>query len=251
MSYLNFHLCFTVPLCALLAFMNWKRREHWSGRSWLGMLALIVLAVSYTIPWDSYLIREGVWSYPPDRVIGTLWRIPYEELFFFVIQTVIGCLLASLVLQSFGERDLREQLPAWSGRLFAALGIIVLALVIWSFSQVMVVSRLRYLALILAWAPPILLLQWAVGHIALRIYWRECCCCIIPLTLYLWCTDAYAISRGIWMFPSGQSTGLFVMPYLPLEEALFFFLTNCMVIQGYILFCRLPVRLWEASNARV
>ena len=41
-----------------------------------------------TIPWDSYLIRHNVWSYPPDAVLGpTLFQIPAEELFFFVIQT--------------------------------------------------------------------------------------------------------------------------------------------------------------------
>lgn len=41
-----------------------------------------------TIPWDAYLIRERIWTYPPDVILGfTLFGIPAEELFFFVIQT--------------------------------------------------------------------------------------------------------------------------------------------------------------------
>lgn len=55
---------------------------------------LITVAVSATIPWDSYLIRTGVWSYPPNVIVGpTLFSIPLEEVFFFVIQTFNTTLL--------------------------------------------------------------------------------------------------------------------------------------------------------------
>ena len=52
----------------------------------------------YTIPWDAYLIYAKVWTYPPDAILGpTLFRIPIEELFFFVIQTYVTSLLYILV----------------------------------------------------------------------------------------------------------------------------------------------------------
>ena len=66
---------------------------------------LLTIAVGYTIPWDSYLIRTGIWSkclgerhyhlltliaYPPGSILGPkLFDIPAEELFFFVVQTYI------------------------------------------------------------------------------------------------------------------------------------------------------------------
>jgi 15-cis-phytoene synthase / lycopene beta-cyclase len=54
--------------------------------------------VIYTIPWDAYLIYAKVWTYPPNAILGpTLFRIPVEELFFFVIQTYITSLLYILV----------------------------------------------------------------------------------------------------------------------------------------------------------
>jgi 15-cis-phytoene synthase/lycopene beta-cyclase len=54
--------------------------------------------VIYTIPWDAYLIYAKVWTYPPNAIIGpTLFGIPIEELFFFVIQTYITSLLYILV----------------------------------------------------------------------------------------------------------------------------------------------------------
>lgn len=62
---------------------------------------------------DSHLIRTGIWctsptfgsfiglpstAYPPDAIIGpTLFSIPAEELFFFVIQTYIVCTEMPLV----------------------------------------------------------------------------------------------------------------------------------------------------------
>jgi hypothetical protein len=54
----------------------------------------VQVAVSATIPWDSYLIRTGIWSYPSHVVAGpTLLDIPLEEVFFFVIQTYNTTLL--------------------------------------------------------------------------------------------------------------------------------------------------------------
>jgi 15-cis-phytoene synthase/lycopene beta-cyclase len=47
------------------------------------------------------LIYTRIWTYPPNAILGpTLFRIPIEELFFFVIQTYITSLLYILVNKS-------------------------------------------------------------------------------------------------------------------------------------------------------
>lgn len=55
------------------------------------------MAVLYTIPWDSFIIRRGVWTYEKDSVVGTFLEIPYEELSFFCIQTTMTSLLTALI----------------------------------------------------------------------------------------------------------------------------------------------------------
>ena len=52
------------------------------------------IAVVATTPWDSYLIRSRVWTYPANVIVGpTLFAIPAEEIFFFVVQTYNTSLL--------------------------------------------------------------------------------------------------------------------------------------------------------------
>jgi 15-cis-phytoene synthase/lycopene beta-cyclase len=44
------------------------------------------------------LIHARVWTYPPNAILGpTIFRIPIEELFFFIIQTYVTSLLYILV----------------------------------------------------------------------------------------------------------------------------------------------------------
>ena len=54
-------------------------------------------------------------------------------------------------------------------------------------------------------------------------------------TLYLCLADAFAISDGIWTITSTTRSGIEIMGILPIEEALFFALTNLFVLQGLCL----------------
>jgi 15-cis-phytoene synthase/lycopene beta-cyclase len=51
-------------------------------------------------------------------------------------------------------------------------------------------------------------------------------------TVYLWMVDTIAIGNGAWSISEEATTGILLNPSLPLEEALFFLLTNCMVACG-------------------
>ena len=52
-------------------------------------------------------------------------------------------------------------------------------------------------------------------------------------TLYLWIADAVAIRLGIWHISEAHSTGVKIAG-LPVEEAIFFLVTNLLVVQGLI-----------------
>jgi lycopene cyclase domain-containing protein len=67
-------------------------------------MVLAGLALTYTTPWDNFLVYKGIWSYPKGRVLMSLGWVPVEEYSFFVIQTAFTCLWFLTVL----ERQVRE-----------------------------------------------------------------------------------------------------------------------------------------------
>ena len=124
-----------------------------------------------TIPWDSYLIRTGIWSYPSHVIIGPkLFDIPLEEVFFFVIQTYNTSLLYLILSKpTFQPVYLRAERPkansqgprntAWPryrliGQLFFA------AIIAWGWRLVKANDVGTYAGLILVWAGPFILLLW-------------------------------------------------------------------------------------------
>jgi 15-cis-phytoene synthase / lycopene beta-cyclase len=118
------------------------------------------MAVSSTIPWDSYLIRTGVWSYPADAVLGpTLFLIPYEELFFFFIQTYITAQLYLILSKPvLHPLHLSKLMLGTSIERLGALLLLTLSLL--GGYLVYNGEKGTYLGLILVWACPFLLFTW-------------------------------------------------------------------------------------------
>lgn len=237
MTYLQYHLAFLVPVLLGLAALTARRRGPLAGAynphdrwTWGWFWALPVVAAVYTTPWDNYLVFREVWSYPPDRVLGRLGYVPYEEYAFFVLQTLLtGLLLLGLLRRGGPARvALRPGLARWGG---AAL-LLGLAFV---GALGLSTERTFYLGLILAWAMPVLAGQWAFGGDLIlgraRLFWTA----VLLPSAYLWLTDAYAISEGIWQISPRFTVGLKLGP-LPLEEMLFFLVTNLLVVTGLALF---------------
>ena len=255
MTYLEFHLIFTLPLFGVLLWVNRQNPRAFSLKSLWGGGLLLFLAVSYTTPWDSYLIHEQIWRYEPHRVLGHFLKIPFEEYFFFVIQTLIGCLFTSWLL--FRDQGTSSEISGVESHqriiefcprlcLLVFLGLCLLfGLVTLSFPFL----KMRYFQLILFWAMPVVGLQWALGWPFLmevkRVWWTS----ISLLTSYFCVVDAIAIQERIWVFPQGTISGFKIFNILPMEEGLFFLLTNTMVVQGYLLFTTLHLK--ETLNSAV
>lgn len=91
-----------------------------------------------------------------------------------------------------------------------------------------------YLVLVLVWAAPVLALQWLAGPGCLWANRRLLLAAIGAASLYLSLADAFAIANGIWIISPQRTLGLRLGP-LPIEEALFFVATNCMVVQALVL----------------
>jgi lycopene cyclase domain-containing protein len=229
MTYLQFHLVFILPPLLLLAITSRVHVRRLGPRALPALGGVLLLALVYTTPWDSELIRRGVWGYGPERVMGTIGVIPIEEYMFFLFQP----LLAGLWFYRLVPPGLEEARPAspafrWGGTaVYAALALAG----VWFLQR----REGTYLGMILTWAAPVLAAQWALSAGRIAAAPRAFLLGIAVPTLYLWIVDAIAIRLGIWRISETQTVGI-KFGWLPLEEAAFFLATTLLCVQGLTLF---------------
>jgi lycopene cyclase domain-containing protein len=233
LTYMEFHLLFVLPpLVALLLFAGPPDRPY-AGP--FGVALLATVAVLYTTPWDNHLIATGVWAYGEGAVLFRILHVPIGEYLFFVFQPVLTSLwLARLPTGSeyeFGIDLSQRALGLLGGGLVAAVGLSFLS------------PSTYYLGTLLLWASPVLAIQWAFGWPVLWERRRTLALGVGVPTAYLCAIDRVAIELGIWTFDEAYMTGLALLG-LPLEELLFFTLTNVFLVQGLLLFWWVTDR-WE------
>ena len=228
LTYLGFHAVFVLPpLLVLTALRPPILRENATERTALALM--VVAAVAYTTPWDNHLIERGVWFYGEGAVLVRLWAAPLGEYLFFILQTVV----AGLWLSWYGydpafDPDDWAFGPRVAGAL-AALGAAGAGVVL------LTAPGGFYLGAILAWACPLFALQWGVGGGYLARTWRRWLPAVLVPTLYFAAVDRVAIGLGVWTIAPETSTGLLVFG-LPVEEGLFFLVTNLLVVWGVVLY---------------
>lgn len=228
------------------------RGVMWPGWSPYGLLlALMVVAILYTTPWDHHLIAIGVWWYRPSLVSGvTLGRIPLEEVIFFPVQTAfIGLWCLWLIPRLAGQGRAAAAGASADGRAesvsrsagdgkFLRLILVVASGCLWLTALTLLFSGWRtgtYLRWEFVWALPPIMLQLGVGGDILWRYRFLLVVALVPTVLYLSVVDALAISAGIWTIDPHQSLGILIGGRLPLEEFIFFTLTSVVVAFGLVL----------------
>jgi lycopene cyclase domain-containing protein len=232
-GYLDFHMSFIIPPLALLwvlvADMPSEQRRR-AGRA-AGLLA--GLATLWATPWDNYMVATGVWDYPADGVLGIIGYIPIEEQLFFVFQPLMT--VALLVLLRGGrtvtpdpERASRDR---WVARGLAAGTLVVSGAAI----AIHLAGRAPYLTATLGWFGPVLAFQVYVGGCWLVGRGRLVATATLAPTFYLCLVDAMAIDQGRWTINPAATVGLEWLG-LPLEEAVFFLVTNALVVCGALLY---------------
>jgi lycopene cyclase domain-containing protein len=237
-TYLGFELALLVPPIVLLAAIA-RARSGTRGREYaIGVGVIVALAVVYTTPWDNLLIERGAWTYGEGVTAGHLWAAPIGEYLFFVLQPILVALWLSLLDV---PTDSELSIPARSrllgflaGGLVSAVGLGLLA----------AGASTLYLGAILAWAGPVLAIQWAFGWPHLLRARRTLGVGIAAPTLYLWLIDRHAIAEGLWIVSETHATGI-APAGLPIEEMVFFLATNVFIVQGLVLYLWLLDR-WPA-----
>ncbi len=244
MSYFGFLIIFLVIPILILSGLMWldKRQGRrlspqlgqWSPT--IVLVAHIVVAVAYTTPWDNYLVANRIWWYDPDLVTGIVFGwVPIEEYTFFVLQPIftgLWLLFVARRLSPVPEREISARphpLRRTSTLLLFSLWLVSVA--------ILIVNWLpgTYLALELVWAIPPIMLQMSFGADILWHHRRLVLWSLLPTTIYLSLADALAIASGTWTINPARSLQIYLGGVLPLEELLFFALTNILLVFGIVL----------------
>jgi lycopene cyclase domain-containing protein len=241
-TYFGFLALFLIIPLAVLGVLTW--RDHRRGitlpfdlqnyPAWMVLVAHVIVAVIYTTPWDNYLVATAVWWYDPALVTGlTIGWVPIEEYTFFILQTF----LAGLWLLYLARRMRFDTGPIARAQQIRVISTSVLGL-LWLISVGMLVSGWppgTYLALILVWALPPIILQTIFGADILWRHRRLVLVALLPPLIYLSVADVLAISAGTWTISPAQSLNIYLAGYLPVEEFLFFLITTTLVVFGITL----------------
>lgn len=242
MTYFGFLLRFLgapILLLGVIAWLDQRRGQRFAAnfRSqpfWAAVLLHVFLAVAYTTPWDNYLVATGVWYYDPALVTGiVLGWVPIEEYTFFVVQSIMTGLWIALLLRHLPLKGPPRPLARrWRSMPVMALGVL------WVASLIVLFSGWQpgvYLSLLLVWALPPIVLQLGFGGDILRRYGLLTALSVGIPTLYLSLADYLAIGSGTWEINPAKSLHWLVGGVLPVEEIIFFLITNTLLAFGMVL----------------
>ncbi len=242
MTYALFLVLFLVIPIVILGFATWRdfRNQLRSSQrfnnfpGWLAVGIHVLLAVIYTTPWDNYLVATGVWYYNPELVTGiTLGWVPIEEYTFFILQTILTGMWLLWLSRRYRIRGSGPHQPSRVRKSTGmALGIL------WLSTLLVLVSGWKpatYLCLILAWALPPVILQMAFGADILWRFRRMIGLALGSVTVYLGLMDSLALTAGTWTIDPAQSLNIFLGGMLPIEEFVFFLMTNVLIVFGLTL----------------
>jgi len=248
MNYFIFLAVLVAPVAVGMAVATWLERAALPNQSvrWMGVGALCMVALVYTIPWEIWLIGAEVWWYGTGVVNGTLWSIPFGELMFIAAQACLVSLWGHACLQRINRAE--GERPDWGGGFSRAGCLLGLAVGCIGGGLLVLNDGSYYLGALLVWAGPVLAVQWALGAEMLVARWRHVAVAVAIPTLYLAVSDRIAIEIGLWSISPSHTLGASVFG-LPIEEALFFALTNLFLIQGVFLWGWIVEPRWSARVA--
>jgi lycopene cyclase domain-containing protein len=242
MTYFGFLLRFLViPILVFLAITYWDHKRNRqiqdfrNGRAvWMGIAIHILLAVLYTTPWDNYLVATGVWYYNPELVTGiVLGYVPVEEYTFFVLETILAGLWWWFLARRLAppQREFRPNKTL----VYLSMCLLLILWLLFTYLFFFGPTKWTYLAIILFWALPPITLQVLFGadilwHYRKLVFWSF----FVP-GAYLSLMDIVALQDTTWSISPTQTTGISFFGILPLEEVIFFFITNILLTFGMTL----------------
>jgi lycopene cyclase domain-containing protein len=242
MTYFGFLLRFLViPILIFLAITYWGNKNNKSTHSfnngravWIGIAIHIFLAVVYTTPWDNYLVATGVWYYNPNLVTGIVFGyVPIEEYTFFILETILTGLWWWFLARRISNPNKNFQ-SSITARI-VSFGFLFFAWIIFTTLFFSDNKSFTYLSITLFWALPAIFPQMLFGADILWHHSKLVALSIFIPAIYLSLMDIIALRATTWSISPQQTTGMLLFGILPLEEVVFFFITNTLIGFGMTL----------------
>lgn len=242
MTYFEFLLRFLLlPILIFLGITYWDHRGNRKirgfrngGAVWSAIAVHVLLAVTYTTPWDNYLVATGVWYYNPNLVTGILLGyVPIEEYTFFVVETILSGLWWWFLARRLSPPA--NEFKANKILVYVSTCLLIFTWLVFTYLFFLGDPQWTYLSITLFWALPPIVIQLLFGADILwqyrkLVFWAT----LIP-GAYLSLMDIIALQETTWSISPGQTTGILFLGILPLEEVVFFFITNIMITFGMTL----------------
>jgi putative membrane protein len=236
MTYTEFLLYFTVIPIIILAFIlrNDLEKSHI-----LTLLLVSVIAFAATALWDNFAVYSGIWMFPRDKTLGIYFGyVPLEEYLFFFLQTYLTGLVQLYCL--FKVRFFRKQSVSEIKLRTILFPLIILASIVNFWERTNEPFKLpfgnwNYLFHLFSWAGLFVLIQYAFGRKKITQNFRLILIPTLVMTAYFSLADSISIGNGIWSFDPMQTIGTKI-GNVPLEEILFFFMTNLLITEAMVLF---------------
>jgi len=244
MTYFGFLLRFLlIPILIFLGVTYWDHKNKkpipgfQNGRAvWAGIGIHVLLAVMYTTPWDNYLVASGVWYYNPSLVTGlVLGYVPIEEYTFFVLETLLAGLWWYFLARRFPPAVAQNEIKPAKFLVYLSTCVLVLAWLVFTWLFFFGAAKWTYLSIILFWALPPIFIQLLFGADILWRYRSLVFWAIAVPGTYLSLMDIVALKETTWAISTTQTTGILFFGILPLEEVVFFFITNALITFGLTL----------------
>jgi lycopene cyclase domain-containing protein len=242
MTYFGFLLRFVILPILVMLIITWldsRKNRPAAGfdipRFPLILAVHVLLALVYTTPWDNYLVATGVWYYNPELVTGIVFGyVPIEEYTFFIVETIFSGLWWLFLARRLGLPGPETFRPS-KKIVYGATGVLVAAWLFFTYQFFLGTREWTYLGITLFWALPAILPQFLFGadilwHHRKLVFWTT-----FPMGLYLSLTDIIALTETTWSISPSQTLGIKFFGVLPLEEVVFFFITNVLIGFGMTL----------------
>ncbi|NWF64016.1 MAG: lycopene cyclase domain-containing protein [Chloroflexi bacterium] len=242
MTYFGFLLRFLfIPIVIFLGITWWDNKNNRqtngfkNGRDiWKIIFVHVLLALIYTTPWDNYLVATGVWHYNPDLVTGiVIGYVPIEEYTFFVVETILAGLWWWFLARRIPEP--KQEFKRNRTLVYLSTCILVILWLIFTWLFFFGGVELTYLSIILFWALPAIFPQFIFGADILWHYRKLVFTAIFIPGLYLSLADIVALTDTTWSISEEQTLNVLFFGILPIEEILFFFITNVLIGFGMTL----------------
>jgi len=236
MTYSQFLIIFTViPIIVLLYLL---RKEL--TRKYINTLLLVsAIAFTATAIWDNYAVYSGIWMFPREKTLGIyFYYVPLEEYLFFFLQTYLTGLVQLFYLFRFYKNGTTKKGVGTSMRSLFSLNVCALII---NFSQIeneplkLPFGKWNYLFHLFAWAGTFILIQLIFGRKKIIPNLKLIAVPTVIMTIYFSLADSISIGNGIWSFDPAQTIGT-KLGNVPVEEILFFLMTNILITEAMVLF---------------